>query len=57
MRRALRLHGLGADGRVMAEAVEAVMLDPGILRRYPHEISGGQAQRFAIALAIALGAR
>ncbi|MEV0346931.1 ABC transporter ATP-binding protein [Nonomuraea sp. NPDC050680] len=56
MRRALRLHGLGADGRVMAEAVEAVMLDPGILRRYPHEISGGQAQRFAIALAIALGA-
>ena len=32
------------------------MLDPEILRRYPHEISGGQAQRFAIALAIALGA-
>ncbi|MBT2228341.1 ABC transporter ATP-binding protein [Nonomuraea sp. NEAU-A123] len=55
MRRALKLHGLGAD-RVMVEAVEAVMLDPGILRRYPHEISGGQAQRFAIALAIALGA-
>ncbi|MEU4225700.1 ABC transporter ATP-binding protein [Nonomuraea sp. NPDC026600] len=55
MRRALKLHGQGAD-RVMVEAVEAVMLDPGILRRYPHEISGGQAQRFAIALAIALGA-
>ncbi|MEU7856436.1 ABC transporter ATP-binding protein [Nonomuraea sp. NPDC049141] len=55
MRRALKLHGLSAD-RVMVEAVEAVMLDPGILRRYPHEISGGQAQRFAIALAIALGA-
>ncbi|WP_431899732.1 ATP-binding cassette domain-containing protein [Nonomuraea sp. bgisy101] len=45
----------GIDG-VMAEACEAVMLDPAILRRYPHEISGGQAQRFAIALAIALGA-
>ncbi|MEU8245916.1 ABC transporter ATP-binding protein [Nonomuraea sp. NPDC048916] len=58
MRRALRLHGVGGDGidRVMREAVEAVMLDPRILRRYPHEISGGQAQRFAIALAIALGA-
>ncbi|MEU7830593.1 ATP-binding cassette domain-containing protein [Nonomuraea sp. NPDC049129] len=55
MRRALKLHGLSAD-RIMVEAVEAVMLDPGILRRYPHEISGGQAQRFAIALAIALGA-
>ncbi|WP_049570231.1 ATP-binding cassette domain-containing protein [Nonomuraea sp. SBT364] len=56
MRRALKLHGLPAGGRVMADAAEAVMLDPGILRRYPHEISGGQAQRFAIALAIALGA-
>ncbi|MGW6498016.1 ATP-binding cassette domain-containing protein [Nonomuraea angiospora] len=41
---------------IMAEAVEAVLLDREILRRYPHEISGGQAQRFAIALAIALGA-
>ncbi|MFI7129548.1 ATP-binding cassette domain-containing protein [Nonomuraea sp. NPDC050153] len=41
---------------IMGEAVEAVMLDREILRRYPHEISGGQAQRFAIALAIALGA-
>ncbi|NBE94388.1 ABC transporter ATP-binding protein [Nonomuraea sp. KC401] len=61
MRRALRLHGVGSgkDGRldeIMAESVAAVMLDRAILRRYPHEISGGQAQRFAIALAIALGA-
>ncbi|WP_336206314.1 ABC transporter ATP-binding protein [Nonomuraea sp. LPB2021202275-12-8] len=65
MRRVLKLHGVdgrnggasrGGAARVMAEAVEAVMLDPAILRRYPHEISGGQAQRFAIALAIALGA-
>ncbi|GAA3474664.1 ATP-binding cassette domain-containing protein [Nonomuraea roseola] len=67
MRRALRLHGVGGGSdtsgkaargidEVMAQACEAVMLDPAILRRYPHEISGGQAQRFAIALAIALGA-
>ncbi|MFI6296452.1 ATP-binding cassette domain-containing protein [Nonomuraea sp. NPDC050790] len=53
MRRALKLHRVEADP---VAAVEAVMLDPAILRRYPHEISGGQAQRFAIALAIALGA-
>ncbi|MEU0570562.1 ATP-binding cassette domain-containing protein [Nonomuraea sp. NPDC005983] len=46
----------GGLQEIMAEAVRAVMLDPEILRRYPHEISGGQAQRFAIALAIALGA-
>ncbi|MFE3452839.1 ATP-binding cassette domain-containing protein [Nonomuraea sp. NPDC059194] len=59
MRRALKLHGVTGPGgieRLMAQACEAVMLDPMILRRYPHEISGGQAQRFAIALAIALGA-
>ncbi|MET7337274.1 ABC transporter ATP-binding protein [Nonomuraea sp. NPDC005650] len=48
--------GKGRLEEIMAEAVEAVMLDREILRRYPHEISGGQAQRFAIALAIALGA-
>ncbi|MEV4175638.1 ABC transporter ATP-binding protein [Nonomuraea sp. NPDC049709] len=56
MRRALKLHGRSGVERAMADAVEAVMLDREILRRYPHEISGGQAQRFAIALAIALGA-
>jgi ABC-type dipeptide/oligopeptide/nickel transport system ATPase component len=31
-------------------------LDPDVLRRYPHQVSGGQAQRFAIALAVALRA-
>src|SRR5690606_10196129 len=35
MRRALKLHGVGDAGRVMTEAVEAVLLDPAILRRYP----------------------
>ncbi|GAA3229308.1 ABC transporter ATP-binding protein [Nonomuraea helvata] len=48
--------GKGRLDEIMGEAVEAVMLDREILRRYPHEISGGQAQRFALALAIALGA-
>ncbi|WP_433433145.1 ATP-binding cassette domain-containing protein [Nonomuraea sp. CA-141351] len=54
--RAVARGGKGRLDEIMAEAVEAVMLDREILRRYPHEISGGQAQRFAIALAIALGA-
>ncbi|GAA3551224.1 hypothetical protein GCM10022419_034420 [Nonomuraea rosea] len=56
MRRALKLHGRGRVEETMAQAMDAVLLDREILRRYPHEISGGQAQRFAIALAIALGA-
>jgi ABC-type dipeptide/oligopeptide/nickel transport system ATPase component len=38
----------------MVQALAEVVLDAEILDRYPHEISGGQAQRFAIALVAAL---
>lgn len=56
--RALRTHGVEAADRRsrMHAAVAEVRLDEDILRRYPHQISGGQAQRFAIALALALRA-
>jgi len=58
LERTLRLHGVAraavaARGR---DAMQGVLLDPALLRRYPHEVSGGQAQRFAIALVLALGA-
>lgn len=56
--RTLRLHGASkaeVDDRARA-ALADVLLDPGLLARYPHEVSGGQAQRFAIALVLALGA-
>ena len=46
----------GARRRVDA-ALEAVGLDPGLGRRYPHELSGGQCQRVAIARATIVGPR
>jgi ABC-type glutathione transport system ATPase component len=56
--RTLALHGIdGADGdRRMRDALADVRLDDALLGRYPHQVSGGEAQRFAIALAVALRA-
>jgi ABC-type glutathione transport system ATPase component len=56
--RALRLHGASrAEARERASAaMRSVALSPDLLRRYPHQLSGGQAQRVAIALAVALRA-
>jgi peptide/nickel transport system ATP-binding protein len=56
--RALRLHGhaRGEARRRSQQAFREVMLGPDLLERYPHQLSGGQAQRAAIALAVALRA-
>lgn len=56
--RTLALHGLDGEEarRRMADALADVSLDDSLLGRYPHQVSGGQAQRFAIALAVALRA-
>jgi ABC-type glutathione transport system ATPase component len=56
--RTLRLHGVTRSelhARTV-DGMQSVLLDPALLDRYPHQVSGGQAQRFAIALALALHA-
>ena len=55
--RALVLHGAPSkrEARARAEtALGEVLLGRDLLRRYPHQLSGGQAQRVAIAMALAL---
>jgi ABC-type glutathione transport system ATPase component len=56
--RTLRLHGVekAECARRAESAMAEVHLAQDVLRRYPHQVSGGQAQRFAIALALALRA-
>ena len=56
--RTLRQHGLSAaEARDRAAAaMRSVLLSPELQRRYPAQLSGGQLQRVAIALALALRA-
>lgn len=56
--RALALHDVpkAERARRLEHALAAVRLDPALLMRYPHQLSGGEAQRVSIALAVALQA-
>jgi peptide/nickel transport system ATP-binding protein len=56
--RALRLHGMSktAAADAAARAMRQVLLSPDLLDRFPSQLSGGQLQRVAIAIALALRA-
>ncbi|MEE2658712.1 MAG: ABC transporter ATP-binding protein [Candidatus Latescibacterota bacterium] len=57
----LRVHDIGADReerrQLVADILTEVGLDADAMERYPHEFSGGQRQRLAIARALVLRPR
>ena len=58
MHGALRLHGMTKSqaAEAASRAMRQVLLSPALLERYPSQLSGGQLQRVAIAIALALRA-
>ena len=56
----LRLQGIGSERERIdrvAEMMERVGLDAGLMNRYPHEFSGGQRQRIGIARSLVVRPR
>lgn len=56
LREPLRVHRIAEGGRI-ADVLEKVGLNDRYLAKYPHELSGGELQRMAIARALIVGPR
>ena len=57
MRQALRASGRPCSRPDVLAALEAAAVDGSLAQRHPHDLSGGQAQRVALALGVAVGSR